>query len=124
MEALLDGLEWARPRTDVNCGLRRGAWYRVIRRTDEAVILDVNRTPVSVRPTIMEIVRGLPRRWSVVARPLDATRLPSEWGDHYATCPGCRNRARIRGHPVTMRCPRCAGVFSVGWDEINPSVAP
>ena len=35
-------LSWARLKTDLHLGLRRGAWYRVIRETDSQVILDVD----------------------------------------------------------------------------------
>src|SRR5437879_2213050 len=100
-------LQWARLRLDVNRGLRRGAWYRVIRITDEGVMLDVNRTPVTLARTLLETVTVPPRRWSVVLRPRDAVCLPRDWGDRYLTCPGCRNRAPTRGHPPTLGCPRC-----------------
>lgn len=117
--AIPDELQWARLQRDVNRGLRRGAWYRVIRITDEGVMLDVNRTPVTLPRTLLETVTVPPRRWSVVLRPRDAVCLPRDWGDRYLTCPGCRNRAPTRGHPLTLGCPRCGGVYAVGWDEFD-----
>jgi hypothetical protein len=82
-------------------------------------MLDVNRTPVTVPRRLLETVTVPPRRWSVVARPRDAVRLPKDWGDRYLTCPGCRNRAPTRGQPLALRCVRCGGVYSVGWDEFD-----
>jgi hypothetical protein len=82
-------------------------------------MLDVNRTPVTVPRRLLETVTVPPRRWSVVPRPRDAVRLPKDWGDRYLTCPGCRNRAPTRGHPLALRCSRCGGVYSVGWDEFD-----
>jgi hypothetical protein len=110
-------LQWARLRLDVNRGLRRGAWYRVIRVTDDGIILDVNRTPLTVPHSLLETVTVPPRRWSVVWRPRDAVRLPAAWGDRYLTCPACRNRTPVREHPLTMHCSRCGGMFAVDWDE-------
>ena len=40
-------LSWARLATDLRCGLRRGAWYRVIRKADRHVILDVDHRPAT-----------------------------------------------------------------------------
>jgi len=82
-------------------------------------MLDVNRTPVTVPRALLETVTVPPRRWSVVLRPHDAKRLPRDWGDRYVICPACRHRAPTRGHPLTLRCPRCGGVYSVGWDEFD-----
>lgn len=110
--------QWARPHPDVNRGLRRGAWYRVIGVTPDEVVLDVNRTPRPVPRAVVEIVATPPQRWSVVPRPPDAVRVPDGWGDRYAICPACRNRSVIKGHPTGMRCPRCAGTFQVAWDGL------
>ena len=56
-----------------------------------------------------------------VPRPRDAVRVPDDWGDHYALCPACRNRTVIKGHSATLRCPRCAGLFQIAWDEVERS---
>ena len=114
---------WARLHSDVNRGLRRGAWYRVISSTEHDVILDVNRASVRVPRALLQVVTSPPRRWSVVPRPNDTVKVPLEWGDRYAACPACRQRARIKGHPVSMRCHRCDGVFHVAWEEMTVSVS-
>ena len=117
-------LQWARPRADVNRGLRRGAWYRVIALTPNEVVLDVNRNVRIVPREGVEIVAAPPRRWSVVARPPDAVRVPDDWGDWYALCPTCRNRTPIKGHFDTLRCPRCEGVFQIAWEETERPFRP
>jgi hypothetical protein len=101
----------------VNRGLRRGAWYRVIALTPREVVLDVNRRARIVPRDGVQIAVTPPRRWSIVPRPPDAVRVPPQWGDWYALCPSCRNRASVKGHPNTLRCPRCAGVFQIEWDD-------
>ena len=121
MRATPGEFQWARLHADVNRGLRRGAWYRVIRLTEDDVVLDVNRAPLRVPRPLLELATSPPRRWSVVSRLRDAVRPPPEWGDRYAACPVCRNRARIKGRPLTMRCHRCGGVFHVAWDETTVS---
>ncbi len=119
MRATPGEFQWARLHADVNRGLRRGAWYRVIRLTEDDVVLDVNRAPLRVPRPLLELATSPPRRWSVVSRLRDAVRPPPEWGDQYAACPVCRNRARIKGLPLTMRCHRCDGVFRIAWEELG-----
>ncbi|HYT04930.1 MAG TPA: hypothetical protein VEM13_08650 [Gemmatimonadales bacterium] len=112
-------LHWARLKAEAPYPLRRGAWYRVTTRTASDFVLDVNRKPVHVPQSLLELVAGRPpRRWSVVRRPAKAVRLPDSWGDHYAVCPSCRHRAPLHGSPHTLRCPRCNGLFFVAWDEL------
>jgi len=112
--------QWARPHSDVNRGLRRGAWYRVLALTPKDVVVDVNHNARTVPREGVEIVTTPPQRWSVVARPPDAVRVPLDWGDWYALCPTCRNRTPIKGHYSTLRCPRCTGLFQIAWDETEP----
>jgi len=52
-----------------------------------------------------------------VPRPSDAVNLPLSWGSKYAVCPSCGERARLRGQPTEMACPRCKGVYAVAWDD-------
>jgi DNA-directed RNA polymerase subunit RPC12/RpoP len=113
--------QWARPRADVNRGLRRGAWYRVVALTPHEVILDVNHTARAVPRDGVEIVATPPQHWSVVPRPRDAVRVPDDWGDRYALCPACRNRTVIKGRTSGLRCPRCSGVFQIAWGEVERS---
>ena len=110
--------QWARVRGDVNCHVRRGAWYEVLRLTPDEAILEVVNRPFSVpRSALLQIVPLRPQRWSVVARPSDAVMVPLSWGSQYAVCPGCLGRAPLHGHPTEIRCARCDGVFAVAWDD-------
>jgi hypothetical protein len=108
---------WARLRVDVNCALRRGAWYRVVRLTRDQAVLDVRRERVPVARRLVQTVFSQPSRWSIVPRPKDAANLPSEWGSRYAVCPMCGGRAPIAEFPPEMPCPQCKGVFAIAWDE-------
>ncbi|PYO59742.1 MAG: hypothetical protein DMD70_11205 [Gemmatimonadetes bacterium] len=110
-------LAWARLRLEVDCGLRRGTWYRVTRFTPTDIFLDVQHCPVPVPRHLLDVLVGRPHRWSVVPRPRDAAKLPPELGAPYAVCPACRARSPLRGSPATLACPRCRGVFVVAWDE-------
>jgi len=105
------------PRVDVNCGLRRGAWYRIVQVAGNDAVLELTPEPVPVPRRLLETVFHRPFRWSVVPRPHDALNVPSDWGSSYAVCPVCRTRAPVAGRPVDLRCPRCHGVFGVAWGE-------
>ena len=102
---------------DVNCALRRGAWYRVARLASLEAILDVNHRPLKVPHYLVQVVSRPPTRWSVVPRPAGAGELPAEWGPQYGVCPSCRERAALRGRPRRLECTRCRGEFDVAWDE-------
>jgi len=108
---------WARLRVDVNCALRRGAWYRAVRLTRDKVTLDVSRERVSLSRNVLQTTFARPARWSVVPRPSDAVNLPADWGSRYVVCPACQARAPISGFPYELACPHCRGLFAVGWDE-------
>src|SRR6185312_730127 len=58
-EAMADP-QWARLQSDVNCRLRRGAWYRVADLTSADAMLDVNREQVPVPRTSLKIVSSPP----------------------------------------------------------------
>jgi hypothetical protein len=109
--------QWARLQSDVNVKLRRGAWYRVIRLGAVDAVLDVNRQQVSVTRALLQIVPVPPSRWSVVPAPRNARRFPTSWGERYGVCPACRGRSPLEGHPTTMRCTRCNGLYEVAWNE-------
>jgi hypothetical protein len=109
--------QWARVRGDVNCHVRRGAWYEVLRLTPDEAVLDVDKRPFSVTRSSLQVVPLRPQRWSVVARPADAVNVPLSWGSRYAVCPGCSDRTPLKGHPTEIRCGRCDGVFAVAWDD-------
>ncbi len=111
------GHQWARLRADLDCDLRRGAWYRIIEMARLEVIVDVRGQAVSVPRPFVEILAAPPRRWTVVPRPDNALRLPAHWGPYYGVCPSCGDRAPLLGRPASMRCQRCNGVFAVAWSE-------
>ncbi len=110
-------LEWARLKVEGPYPLRRGAWYRVTEFFPDEVVVDVNRKPVTLPLSLLDVRGELPRRWTIVPRPTNAVRLPKSWGERYGVCPSCKSRALLRGSPQAMPCPRCRGVFPVGWDE-------
>ena len=109
--------QWARLQVDMNCRVRRGAWYRVADLTSFEARLEVNREQILVPRASLKIVSAPPQHWTIVVRPRDAKSLPMQWGDKYAVCPGCRNRTQLKGAPQTLRCARCECVFRVGWEE-------
>lgn len=106
---------WARVRGDVNHGIRRGAWYRVIRFTSDNALLAVSQKQVRLPRRDLEATYTRPLQWSIVRRPADAKNLPADWGDRYAVCPVCAARAPIKGHPAQLACPGCSGTFALGW---------
>ncbi|PYO97225.1 MAG: hypothetical protein DMD60_07735 [Gemmatimonadetes bacterium] len=108
---------WARLRVDVNCALRRGAWYRAVRLTRDNVTVDVRRERVPVPRRLVQTIFARPARWSVVPRPSDAVNLPGDWGARYLVCPACQGRAPFSGFPRELPCPHCRGVFTVAWEE-------
>src|SRR5216117_1605051 len=68
----MSGMQWGRLQVDVNCQLRRGAWYRVKQLASLNAVLDVNRQLLAVPHYLIEVVSAPPRRWSVVPRPQNA----------------------------------------------------
>ena len=110
-------VQWARLRSHQSCGLRRGAWYRVVHLTSRDAVVDVQHKRVNLPRAALQFVSAPPHSWTVVARPPEATGWPTSWGVTYAVCPGCRNRAPLQGSPQRLLCPRCAGLFRVAWEE-------
>jgi hypothetical protein len=109
-------LQWARVDGDGRWQLRRGAWYRVTILTPAEATLAVNQRRVPVARASLKIVSRPPQSWTVVLRSRRAVGW-FVWGDRYAVCPGCRNRAPLRGAPRDLRCARCHQTFRVAWDE-------
>lgn len=105
---------WARLQADVNCKLRRGAWYRLIKAQGLAAVVDVKGTPVPVVRAFLQMSSSPPRKWTVVPRPRNAPRSVGDW---YAVCPSCRDRVPLRGKPSRLLCGRCSVEFAVDWDE-------
>lgn len=110
--------QWARVRNEVNCRLRRGAWYEILQLTEDEAVLDVNHRPVGVQRSSLQIFPTRPERWSIVPRPSDAVDLPLSWGSTYGVCPKCGHRASLKGQKTEMPCPRCGGVFLIGWEDL------
>jgi hypothetical protein len=114
---------WARLKQDVSCGLRRGAWYRVVGLTpDDAVLQVPRRERVRVPRRFLQTLFARPRHWTVVPRPSHADEPPDPWRSRYAVCPACRARAAITSYSADMRCPKCEGLFGIAWEEryLNP----
>jgi len=107
---------WARVKGDVNCSIRRGAWYQVLRLTPEAAILEVGPRSLSIPRDLLQIIPFRPRAWSVVSRPYDAIDLPMAWGSRYAVCPLCRHRMPVRREQRLLRCARCGETLPITWD--------
>jgi len=108
-------LSWARVTTDLNLGLRRGAWYRVIRETAGQVILDVDHQPVTVLREYLEFVTVRPDRWTIVERRRDAAGPRAAGDDSYGVCPNCNHRAALVHPVVEARCSKCGGTFLIDW---------
>src|SRR5256885_17183096 len=68
-EAIMPELSWARVKTDLHLGLRRGAWYRGIRETGSQVILDVDHQPATGLRADLASVSARPDGWTIVERP-------------------------------------------------------
>ena len=102
---------------NVNCGLRRGAWYPVVRLAKDRAVLEVTDDRVPVPRRLLQTVFARPFHWSIVPLPDDAVNVPTEWGGRYVVCPACQARAPLSGHPADMPCPHCGQTFQVAWDE-------
>jgi len=108
-------LSWARVKTDLHLGLRRGAWYRVIRETGSQVILDVDHQPTTILREYLEFVSVRPDRWTIVERPSDVAGVAAGWGQSYGVCPHCTHRAPLVHPVVEARCSKCGGTFLIDW---------
>jgi hypothetical protein len=113
----MPSFQWARLSDNFKPPLRRGAWYRILKLSPTEAVLDVRGKPVQVPRGEVEISPTQATRWSVVPAPRNSPRFPASWGTRYAVCPSCRERAQLAGHPASMRCHRCNGLFEVAWNE-------
>jgi hypothetical protein len=107
--------QWARVKEVATAGLRRGAWYRVVRLTSRDVVIAVETQQVCVPRAALELASVPPHTWTVVTTA--ARGIPVRAGEVYAVCPGCRTRAPLTSTPQSLRCPCCARVYKVGWEE-------
>jgi rubredoxin len=116
----MSSARWARLSGDFDCGLRRGAWYRTLRRTLTDALLEVHGDERVVPIELLEIVDERPDRWTVVAQASNARVIPNRWSRGYAVCPNCTFRQLPIGRPTRLRCDECGHVYDVAWDELYP----
>ena len=100
---------------DLDCPLRRGAWYGVRRLRPPEAVVDVIGEQVRVPRSALEISSAPPRRWSVVFRPKNPARFPGV--TEYAVCPSCRARVPLKERLERMECSRCGAIADVAWDD-------
>jgi hypothetical protein len=102
---------------DINCRVRRGAWYQVVQLTTDVAVLRSGQRSVSVPRELLHIALGRPRRWSVVRRPYDAVDVPRNWGARYGVCPACTHRMPLDYDQMEARCDRCGVTGPIAWRE-------
>jgi hypothetical protein len=109
----------ARPLTDPM--LRQGAWYPVVNRGSDFVVVDVHRRHVTVPTHCVEVRGAQPDRFTVVYRSHadenPARHTPEDLGRQYAVCPTSGDRLRLLGQPEQLRCPTCGHHGMVAWWE-------
>jgi hypothetical protein len=109
--------QWARLSEDIDCGLRRGAWYRAVAVTPKEVLILVHGKERPFSRDTLEVIDNPPFRWTVVSGASNSGLIPVRWGKGYVVCPGCRMRQLPLGRPQVLRCERCNGAFEIAWDE-------
>ena len=109
--------QWARLSEDIDCGLRRGAWYRAVSVSPSEVLLLVHGKEKPFARDTLEVIDSPPFRWTLVTGASNAGLIPVRWGKGYVVCPGCRMRQLPLGRPQVLRCERCNGAFEIAWDE-------
>jgi hypothetical protein len=109
--------QWARLCEDVCCGLRRGAWYKVVFAGTKHVAVDAEKLRVCLPRRVLEIVDERPALWTVVIHTHESYSFPPDQGRHYVVCPSCRERQMPVGRPWALRCQKCNGLYEVNWYE-------
>ncbi len=111
--------QWARVKGAATggSGLRRGAWYRVVRLSSREAVVAVEAQEVRLPRGALEYASVRPHTWTLVPTPATARGMPVREGELYAVCPGCRTRSPLSGSPQSLRCPRCKDTNKVGWEE-------
>jgi hypothetical protein len=107
--------QWTRLREDVDCGLRRGAWYKVLFAGHDLVAVNVERERLLISRDVLEFVEKRPALWTVVLHTRESVSFPPSRGKRFAVCPNCRSRQVPIGRPSSLRCQRCNGLFEVDW---------
>lgn len=108
---------WARLCEDVDCGLRRGGWYRTATVEPNRIVLLIHGKQQLFPRHLFEVAYAAPTRWTVVAQARNSARIPTRWSRGYAVCPKCRWRQLLWGRPPSLRCEACFEAFEVAWDE-------
>ena len=108
---------WVRLCEDVDCGLRRGAWYEAISVGQTEVVLWLEARKKSFPRQLFETSDSGPTHWTVVSHAGNSTQIPARWTKGYAVCPSCSWRQLLYGQPRTMLCEGCYQEFTVDWDE-------
>lgn len=110
---------WGRLSGDTNCGLRRGAWYRVVALLGANAVVSVgSRKPLTVPRGFLELTHDPPIRWTHVANPPASPHVPVNLRGGYLVCPHCRHRAQFPGgKPAKLRCPWCNELSEIAWES-------
>ena len=108
---------WARLSEFSNCGLRRGAWYRVAGVEPARALVEVGGGAIPISKDVLEIRSSRPANWTVVVNNSKSLSFSARGGKRYAVCPCCRQRQVPMGQPTTLRCQKCNGLYNVAWDE-------
>ena len=109
--------QWARLSEDVNCGLRRAAWYSILSADSDSVVLAVHRDEKRFSRDLLELSRNRPAEWTMVIHGRHSVSFLARAGKRYAVCPTCRHRQVPIGRPKTLRCQKCNGLFEIAWDR-------
>lgn len=118
-------LGWARlwptskPPKDSN--VRQGAWYAIVKRVPNAVMLDNRGKYVMLPEALVEMRDQRPERFSVVARPRNATNpargTAANVGHVYVVCPACAKRNRVVSTLTATTCSSCGHRAEIAWWE-------
>jgi hypothetical protein len=108
---------WVRLSRDVDCGLRRGGWYKAVAVEQTEVVLLLAGKNRSLPKYLFEISTAGPTRWTIVSQAGNAPHIPTRWTKGYGVCPSCLWRQLPLGQPKTMLCEGCFQEYEVDWDE-------
>ncbi len=108
---------WARLREDIDCGMRRGAWYDTVSVGQFEISLAVHGQERTFSRDTFDIVATRPTRWTIVVNASNASVIPARWAKGYAVCPQCAMRQLPMGRPQALRCDGCNGLYEVAWEE-------
>ena len=108
---------WARLRYDLDRGIRRGAWYRVLGTELNFVDLAVHGQKTTLTREELQFVTNRPPQWTLIVHDARSLTLPGKLGKRYAVCPSCCFRQVPTGQPKALRCDKCNNLFEIAWRE-------